>query len=112
MPLLHCTERCSKKHPTVVLWFAKGFCFFFSVQCYNRGPVACCHSIPANSSETGDFLLLASDKSSAAHSSQGTSRFRLCPSQGHTHWVVSSGAFGGKGSLRPMIALWLCMEPA
>lgn len=29
MPLLHCTERCSKKHPTVVLWFAKGFLSLF-----------------------------------------------------------------------------------
>ena len=51
MPLLRRTERCSKKHPTVVLWFAKGvfcFLFFFSVKCYNCGPVACCNSIPAN----------------------------------------------------------------
>ena len=33
MPLLRRTERCSKKHPTVVLWFAKGvFVFFFFCQ--------------------------------------------------------------------------------
>ena len=110
VPLLHCTERCSKKPPQLFCDLLKAF-FFFSVKCYNCGPMACCNSIPANSSEMGDLLLLASDKSSAVHSSPGISRFGLCPSQGHAHWVISSSAFEGKGTLRPVIALWLCREP-
>ena len=65
------------------VWF---FFSFFSVKCCNCGPVVCCSSIPANSLETGDLLLLASDKSSAVHSSPGIPRFRLCLSRGHTHW--------------------------